>query len=153
MHQLVLDGAVAQQRHDNKSVGVHIQKIEPLYRGRARRGESQSGISGELPRKLARIRHQAVELLHFLVQAGVDGLGLLQGELLALHKLVDVETVPLRRGDAPGGGVGLLKITQRRELGELVADGGARRWSWTLPVPRSGCNSQPRRRVFSFFSR
>ena len=65
-----------------------------------------------------------VQLLHLQVQRVVYALGLLNGELLAAHQLVDIEPVAGRGGDPSGGGVGLFQQSQLRQVGHLVADGG-----------------------------
>ena len=60
----------------------------------------------------------------YVVEAPVDLFRLLQGELLALHELVDVHPVALRRRNPARGGVRLLEIAHGGQLGELVADRG-----------------------------
>ena len=60
------------------------------------------------------------------MQGLVDALSLLQGELVFLHKLVDVEPVSPGGWDASGGGVGLFQKAHCLQVGHFVADGGGR---------------------------
>ena len=111
--------------HDDESVALHHQQIEPPDGHAAQTGgEGEGGVIGELGHHPARLVQHPVQLPHPHGQGLVDALGLLEGELVLLHQLVDIEPVALGRRDAPGGGVGLFQQAHRLQIRHFVADGG-----------------------------
>ena len=124
VHQLVPDLVAAQERHDDEGVGVHVDYVEAADGVRRERRHGDGGVVGHVRGDASHVLHHLVQLLDLDVQAAVDLLGLLDGELAALHQLVDIEPVALRRGDATRAGVGLFQVAEAGELCQLVADGG-----------------------------
>ena len=111
--------------HNDEGVVLHHQQVKApdghlVHAG----GEGEGGVVGQPGHHPARLVQHPVQLLHLQAQGLVHALGLLQGELVLLHQLVDVEPVALGRGDAPGGGVGLLQQAHGLQIRHVVADGG-----------------------------
>ena len=87
-------------------------------------GEGEGGVLGQFGHHLARLVDDPVQSLHLHVEGAVDALGLLHGQLVVVHQLVDIEPIAFGGGDAPRGGVGLFQIAHGGKLRHLVADGG-----------------------------
>ena len=125
MDQLVFDHLGVGHGHDDEAVFAHHQQVipgdeNPLPSG----GEGEGGVVGELTHQLARLVNDPVQLPHLQVHGLIDPLGLLKGELVLFHQLVDVEAVAQWRGNPSGGGVGLLQVAQLLQGRHLIADGG-----------------------------
>ena len=73
---------------------------------------------------LACLRDDTVQFLHLQLERLVDALRFVNGELLALHQLVDVQAIASGGRDPAGRGMGLLQIAQLHQIRQLVADGG-----------------------------
>ena len=87
------------------------------------RRQRVGGQIRQLADQLADLTHGAVEFLHPQLHGLIDGLRLVHAQAVILHQPVDVKPIAGRGGNAPGGGVRLLKKAQICQLGHLVADG------------------------------
>ena len=54
----------------------------------------------------------------------VDLAGFLHAQPLLFHQFIDIQTIALGGGHSSSGGVGLLQITQLRQIGQFIANGG-----------------------------
>ena len=123
--QLVFHHAVVRHHHRDKGVFLHHQQVVPLHRHpHPGGGGGKDRVVADLGEHLSRLIQAPVQLLHLQVQRLVDPLGLLDGQLMLAHQLIDVQPVAHRGGHPPGGGVGLLQIPHLGEVGHLIANGG-----------------------------
>ena len=107
--KLVSHHRVVGHYHGDKGVFLYHQQVVPLYRHPLfGLGHGKDGVVADLGEHLARPVDHPVQLLHFQVQRVVDALGLLHGELVLTHELVDVEPVAHGGGNPSGRSVGLL---------------------------------------------
>ena len=79
---------------------------------------------GHVGDNFTRLINHLIQLCHLDVQRFIDSLGLLEGELVLLHQLIDIHPIARGRGDATGGGVGLLQQTELLQIGHLITNGG-----------------------------
>ena len=106
-------------------MGLGHEDLEVLDRDSAGAGGQGIGRQvGELGDQLAHLGQGSIEFLEPDLHGLVEALGLVNGEPVVLHQLVDIQTVAGRGGDAPRGSVGLLQKTQAGELRHLIAHGG-----------------------------
>ena len=121
--ELVLYGAVAQHHHEDEAAAVRQDQVEPPRR--QPRGPRRHGVGGQIRHlrdELADLGDDLVDLLHLELHRLVDGLGLVGGQAVVLHQLVDVQPVSGRGRDPSGRGVRLLEIAERGEVRHFVAD-------------------------------
>ena len=100
--QLVLHHAAVRHHHGDEGVVLHHQQIVPLHRHPifgGRGGEHR--VVADLGEDFARPVDDPVQLLHLYVQRVVDALGLLHGQPVLAHELIDVQPVAQRGGDPP----------------------------------------------------
>ena len=125
VNELVAHHRVVGHHHSDKGVFLYHQQVVPLHRHPLLGlGHGKDGVVADLGEHLARPVDDPVQLLHLQVQRVVDALGLLHGQLVLTHELVDVEPVAHGGRNPSGRGVGLLQITQFGEVGHLISYGG-----------------------------
>ena len=125
VNELVAHHRAVGHHHGDEGVFLYHQQIIPFYcHPLFGLGHSKDGVVADLGEHLARPVDDPVQLLHFQVQRVVDTLGLLHGELVLTHELIDVEPVAHGGGDPSGGGVGLFQITHLGQIGHLISYGG-----------------------------
>ena len=117
LHQAAFHPAVRQHHHCDHRRTVHGDQLEPPYGGVG--GVIRHGVGGVIHKAghhLAGLGDHLIGALQLLPQRVVDLGGLLGGDGLALHQLVDVQPVAQRGGDPSGAGVGLLQIAHVAQL-------------------------------------
>ena len=123
LDELVFDDIIAGHDDEDKAPGVGHNDLEPFDCHRAAVG--RHGVGGQVRQigdNLADLGNHRVKLLHPQLHGLIHALGLIDGEAVVLHQLVDIEPVTSGRRNAPGGGMGLLQIAHGGQIRHLVAD-------------------------------